>query len=143
MLDRLASRRYIEDLGARPPWWTPYKLPDELAALSPPPDSRFFSAGPGGRLQGGLFSIDGVHPTTIGYGIMAQKFINVMTDAGVKFYSGESHEREVPIRVDFGRLIEKDTLISDPPRSMSADLGLLGWLDEASDFAKRMLQVGA
>ncbi|HSK27362.1 MAG TPA: hypothetical protein VK894_10685 [Jiangellales bacterium] len=73
LLDRLATRRYLESPWARPTWWTPYELPPELKALDPVPNTRFFWSGPGGRTDGGLFSLDGVHPTTIGYGILAQE----------------------------------------------------------------------
>jgi hypothetical protein len=62
LLDRLASRRYINDPAARPEWWTPYELPSALRRLIPAPDSRFFASGPDGRLTGGLFALDGVHP---------------------------------------------------------------------------------
>ena len=135
LLDRLAARRYIEDPQARPPWWRRYELPPELKTLSPEPDSRFFVAGPEGRVQGGLFSLDGVHPTTIGYGILAQELINVMQQhAGVKFYLGDGDtERNGPVRVDFGRLISRDTLISNPPRSLDSDLRLIAWVDEVLD----------
>ncbi len=135
LLDRLAARRYIEDPLARPDWWRKYELPPELRALSPEPDSRFFASGPEGRTQGGLFSLDGVHPTTIGYGIVAQELINLMQQhAGVRFYLGDGRtERTGPVRVDFGRLISRDTLISDPPRSMTSDVSLIGWLDEVLD----------
>jgi hypothetical protein len=132
LLDRLAVRRYIEDPLARPDWWRKYELPPELAALSPEPDSRFFASGPEGRTGGGLFSLDGVHPTTIGYGIVAQELINVIQQhAGVRFYLGDGRtERTDPVRVDFRRLISRDTLISDPPRSLSTDVRLIGWIDE-------------
>lgn len=135
LLDRLAARRYIEDPQARPKWWRKYELPPELKALSPEPDSRFFVAGPEGRTQGGLFSLDGVHPTTIGYGILAQELINVMQQhAGVKFYLADgTTERTGPVRVDFGRLISRDTLISNPPRSLDSDLRLIAWADEVLD----------
>ena len=134
LLDRLAARRYIDDPLARPPWWRKYELPSELKALSPVPDSRFFVSGPEGRAQGGLFSLDGVHPTTIGYGIMAQEVINIMQQAGVPFYLGDEHtRRNGPVRVDFGRLISRDTLISSPPRSIISDLNLIGWIDEVLD----------
>jgi hypothetical protein len=135
LLDRLAARRYIEDPQARPTWWRKYELPPELKALSPEPDSRFFVAGPEGRTQGGLFSLDGVHPTTIGYGILAQELINVMQQhAGVKFYLGDGKtERTGPVRVDFGRLISRDTLISSPPRSLDSNLRLIAWVDEVLD----------
>ena len=72
-LDRLASKRYLSDPAARPDWWTPYPLPPELASLDPVPNTRFFASGPDGRTDGGLFSLDGIHPTTIGYGLIAQR----------------------------------------------------------------------
>ncbi len=135
LLDRLAARRYIEDPQAQPPWWRRYELPPELKALSPEPDSRFFTSGPEGRTQGGLFSLDGVHPTTIGYGILAQELIDLMQQhAGVKFYLADGKtERKGPVRVDFGRLISRDTLISNPPRSLASDLRLIAWVDDVLD----------
>jgi len=139
LLDRLASRRYRSDPQARPDWWTPYELPPELAALSPEPDSRFFGSGPGGRNQGGLFSLDGIHPTTIGYGIIAQEFIRVMKRANVKFYFGDGKtERTDDVRVDFKRLIKLDSLVSSPPTSLSSDLKTIGWMDEITDVFGRL-----
>lgn len=144
LLDRLAARRYIADPRARPSWWRKYELPPELQALQPEPDSRFFLADERGRrLQGGLFSLDGVHPTTIAYGILAQEIINVLQSAGVRFFLGDGRtERTGPVRVDFRRLIRHDTLISDPPRSLRSDLKLLGWIDEKIDVFRRLLRVG-
>ena len=78
LMDRLAARQYITDILARPDWWTEYELPPELKVLSPKVDSKFFGSAPEGRTQGGLFSLDGIHPTTVGYGIIAQEFINIM-----------------------------------------------------------------
>jgi hypothetical protein len=143
ILDRLAARRYIADPAARPAWWTPYELPAELQLLQPVPDSRFFASGPEGRTQGGLFSLDGVHPTTIAYGLFAQEVINVMQGAGVPFLLGDGRTpRTGPVRVDFTRLIANDTLISDPPRSISSDLALIGWLDDKLDIFRRILRLG-
>jgi hypothetical protein len=143
VLDRLATRRYMQSPAARPDWWTPYPLPAALKALKPVPNTRFFASGKTGRKDGGLFSLDGVHPTTIGYGIIAQELINIMQAAGVTFYAGNgTTERKTPIKVDFERLVARDTLITDPPRSVSSDLRLIGWLDETLDFAKRLLRLG-
>jgi hypothetical protein len=140
MLDRLACRRYQDDISARPAWWYPYELPPELTALDPVPDSRFFRAGPSGRTAGGLFSLDGVHPTTVAYGLVAQEFINIMQRAGIKFYFGDRvTERTGPVRVDFMRLIAADTLVASPPASLDADLKLLGWLDDTVDWVGRVL----
>ncbi|MEQ8999975.1 MAG: hypothetical protein RID53_26110 [Coleofasciculus sp. B1-GNL1-01] len=143
LLDRLASRRYIEDPQSRPDWWTKYELPPELQMLSPVPDSRFFVSDRTGRVSGGLFSLDGIHPTTIGYGLMAQELITIMQLAGVKFYLGDgTSERSGPVRVDFRRLIDLDTLISDPPRSLSSNLEWLGWLDQNLGIFQRLLRIG-
>ncbi|MBD1880412.1 hypothetical protein [Coleofasciculus sp. FACHB-T130] len=146
LLDRLASRRYIQDPQARPSWWDEvggqYELPPELQALSPVPDSRFFKSDATGRTQGGLFSLDGIHPTTIGYGIMAQELIEIMhKKAGVKFYESDGKtERTGDIKVDFNRLIALDTLISNPPRSLSNAQSLIGLIDKNFNIFSGMLR---
>jgi hypothetical protein len=137
LMDRLASRRYLLDEAARPPWWTPFELPPALQALEPVPDSRFFKVDSRGRCEGGLFTLDGVHPTTIAYGLMAQEFMDVMAGAGVVFPGPDGRPRQNP-RVDFARLIPRDTLISDPPQCITPDLKLLGWTNDALDWVKRM-----
>ncbi|MDQ3851082.1 MAG: hypothetical protein M3296_10785 [Actinomycetota bacterium] len=140
LLDRLARRRYVEDPQVRlPDWWTPYELPAPLAALDPPPDSRFFASGPTGRFAGGLFSLDGIHPTTIAYGLMAQEFMDVMQEAGVAFLHRDGvTPREGPVTVDWQRLLAQDSLISQPPRSLDSDVGLIGWFDDRVDIFRRL-----
>ena len=140
LLDRLAQKRYIDDRLAQPSWWSRYPLPPELQALDPPPDSAFFVTGPTGRrAKGGLFSLDGVHPTTIGYGILAQEIVRVMSVAGVAFPGADGRPRPAPVRVDFARLIAEDTLISDPPRSVDSTLRTIGWLDEHASFLVNLM----
>jgi hypothetical protein len=51
-------------------------------------------------------------------------------------------ERIGPVKVDFKRLITLDTLISDPPRSVTSDLRLIGWLDQKLDLIRRLLRLG-
>jgi hypothetical protein len=93
----------------------PIFIAPELTALNPVPDSRFFSAGPNGRLAGGLFALDGVHPTTLGYGLIAQELVDIMETAGMEFYSPNGKtKRTFPLHVDFARLIALDSLISHP-----------------------------
>ena len=143
LLDRLASRRYLEDLAAIPDWWRPFDLPPDLRMLDPVPDSRFFQSGARGRMAGGLFSLDGVHPTTIGYGVLAQEFMNVMQLAGVPFrFRDDTTARPQPISVDFRRLILLDTLVSNPPESLSSNLQLIGWIDERLDVVRRLFWKG-
>lgn len=142
LLDRLASRRYITDPNARPDWWTPYPLPAPLAALDPVPDSRFLTGdGNGGRATGGIFSLDGVHPTTVGYGIIAQEMINIMRLAGIEFHHGEGALRSDPVTVDFDRLIQRDTLIQRPPQNLTSLLDVLGWADQTFGWVKRTLNL--
>ena len=117
MLDRLASRRYIEDPSARPPWWTPYELPPPWRRCDPVPDSRFLTGdGRGGRATGGLFSLDGVHPTTIGYGLIAQELIEHHAPGG----------RRPSADVDFAWLLEQDTLVTAPPQNLGSGLKTIG-----------------
>ncbi|MET0908010.1 MAG: hypothetical protein ABWZ99_00965 [Ilumatobacteraceae bacterium] len=143
VLDRLAARRYELDPSARPLWWTPYPLPPEIVALSPRPDTRFFQSGPHGRTAGGFFSLDGVHPTTISNGLIADSIIQIMDGwAGVKFYESDGGpwtERSRPVVVDFDRVVKTDTLIGSPPRNLSSTLHLLGWLDSTIDWITRAL----
>lgn len=144
LLDRVAFRRYLDDPAARPSWWDAvggaYPLPPELQALSPVPDSRFFVSDQTGRKQGGLFSLDGIHPTTIGYSIMAQEILNIMRRAGVKFYEADGKTERKNPRIDFQRLIQQDTLISKPPKVLSSSLDLIGWLDENFNIFSRLLR---
>jgi hypothetical protein len=138
LLDRLATRRYIESPWARPAWWTPYELPEALRALDPVPNTRFFRSGPDGRTDGGLFSLDGVHPTTVGYGVLAREVIKILQAAGVQFLHRDGTPRppQTPVEVDFARLLRADTLLSNPPAAVSSTLGLLGWLDQRLDWVK-------
>ena len=55
--------------------------------------------------KGGLFSLDGIHPTTIGYGLIAHLYKRTMEDHGVSF--------DRPLDWDF--IIRNDTLVTDPP----------------------------
>jgi hypothetical protein len=142
ILDRLASRRYIEHPLARPDWWEEvggeYPLPPELQALTPVPDSKFFLSDSEGRTQGGIFSLDGIHPTTVGYGILAQEIIKIMQLAGVKFYHSDGTERS-EVKVDFQRLIQEDTLISHPPALVSNVRDLIGGIDKNFNIFSRLL----
>jgi hypothetical protein len=130
VLDRLAVRRNIE-LGAKPPWWTPYPLPPGYEDL----DTRFFTTDDAGAVQsGGLFGLDGVHPTTAGYGIVAHEFITAMHGAGVTFADGPNGAA-----VDFARVLSNDTLLSKPPPRIADVLTLLRKIDHAVDIIQRLL----
>ncbi len=59
--------------------------------------------------KGGIFSLDGLHPTTIGYALMANNYITVMQRAGVKFQKS----------FDWDFAIAEDSLVTYPPILLS------------------------
>ena len=58
--------------------------------------------------KGGIFSLDGIHPSTIGYGLIAHLYKETMENHGVKF--------QRPL--DWDHIIESDTLVTNPPYVM-------------------------
>lgn len=55
--------------------------------------------------KGGIFSLDGIHPTTIGYGLIAHLYKETMEKHGINF--------DKPL--DWDHIISNDTLVTDPP----------------------------
>jgi lysophospholipase L1-like esterase len=137
LLDRLAHRRYLNDAAALPSWWQEvggeYELPAELAAVRPKLSSHLFQAGANGREQGGLFSLDHVHPTTVGYGIIAQEIMGVMQRAGVVFRHSNGVERPGSVQIDFTRLLRLDSLLASPPQSLNNNAMLCAEIDRCVD----------
>ena len=63
--------------------------------------NNMFESGPlGGFRMGGVFGLDGMHPTTVGYGLMAQAVLAAMGNAS---------------RIDLEALCDADTLIQNAP----------------------------
>jgi lysophospholipase L1-like esterase len=62
----------------------------------------------GRRTGGGLMSLDGVHPSTIGYGLVAEVFLAAMQQAGVPDAD--------PARVPWDDVITNDPVLQRPPR---------------------------
>lgn len=78
-----------------------------LLQLSPIPNALSFESINGTWINGGLFSLDNIHPTTIGYGLVAELFLKSMADAG--------DEQAQASSIDWDQLIAIDSLIQDPP----------------------------
>jgi lysophospholipase L1-like esterase len=125
MVDGLAYRRFLVDEEARPPWWKPYPLPDAYRELSPQPDNRFFGSDRLGRYKGGLVALDGVHPTTIGYGLVAHEIMKVMAGAGVDMKAAEP---------DFRQLLADDSLVSRPPGRIASVLSFVELANRGVDL---------
>jgi len=132
LLDQLAFRRRSGQVG--------FRFPDGLvAALRRNPDldylvdddgfvrldTRFMRTrtfeGTTRLVQGGLFSLDGMHPTITGYGIVAAGVLRGLREAGAE----AEHDD-----VDWDRILAADTLLNDP-------LPLLGDLHAILTFLDR------
>ena len=75
--------------------------------LKPTPSVLRFKTCDNQLTNGGLFSLDCFHPTTIGYGLIAEEFLRVMKGANV-------HDAN-PVQLNWQRIIKQDTLIQSPP----------------------------
>ena len=62
--------------------------------------------------------------------------------AGVPFDGPAGRRRPSPVEVDFERLVQADTLVSNPPSTVLSTLDLLSWLDQLTDWASRLLPFG-
>jgi hypothetical protein len=131
VLDGLAFRRFLDDPRARPRGWQPTVLPDPVADRKL--DTRFYKARDGTIEQGGLFSLDGVHPTTVGYGLVAQAFIDAMPET-VNFSKGRA--------IDFEALCQEDTLVAQPLTNVDRVLDVLQLLDESWDMLRAVIPFG-
>ena len=78
-------------------------------------DTRFFRSDRSGRLQGGLFGLDGVHPTVSGYAVLTGAVLDVLAAAGVA-------PKNPP---DYAALRRRDALNSDPPALMTTAFDLV------------------
>lgn len=107
----------------------PYPLPAYINNRYPKPDTRYYERHPTQGSKGGLFSLDGVHPTAIGQGLLAYEFMKTMLAAGVKGISTEKglttdntvtntsalnySETDVP-KIDWERIYKDDLLYNQP-----------------------------
>jgi lysophospholipase L1-like esterase len=135
LLDQLAFRRLLGQIT--------YQFPTDLVtALKVNPltkervtasgqvllDSRYLrikpqQSDPNLKFCGGLFSLDGVHPTTIAYGIVAHEFLQVMQQVW------QANGETVPIQpLDWDWIVAQDTLVTQPPANLENLEDILGFL---------------
>lgn len=100
-------------------------------------NTRFNTAYPkidaftGKLIDGGIFTLDGIHPTTIAYGLIASGFIRLMQKNGVKFqYS-----------IDWDFIVREDTLTSNPPRLLNDLKRVMGFF--SSDYKSMFSKLGS
>lgn len=79
------SQRFSELAYKRNNGKPTYRFPDYFKFRYPPINTKYYHADERGQLkQGGVFSLDGVHPSAITQGLIAHEFLQVMQAAGVQ-----------------------------------------------------------
>lgn len=82
-----------------------YDFPEYFDFVYPKVDTRYYHADAEGRLRrGGLSTLDGVHPSSVGHGLLAYEFLKVMKHAGVVDSTN----------LDWKAIFESDNLYSRP-----------------------------
>ncbi|MCP9829346.1 hypothetical protein KBZ19_12715 [Synechococcus sp. L2F] len=85
-----------------------YVYPEEFQWLYPPLNTKFYKASKEGELlEGGIFSLDGVHPTVIGQGIIAWEFLKAFQANG---------SAPASAAIDWPEILKQDELYSKPIR---------------------------
>jgi lysophospholipase L1-like esterase len=105
-----------------------YSLPEFFRSPDKTVDTRYFAADRNGeRTAGGLFSLDGVHPTAIGQAIIAREFLKVMLKAGC--FAGDPDKA-----IDWRQVATADSLFSQPPP-------IIGELYDVTPFKKWLMRL--
>lgn len=101
-LRRLAFKRNAGDVE--------YDFPAHFDFVYPKVDTKYYHADRRGRLrQGGLFGLDGVHPSAIGQGLIAHEFLKVMKGAG---------RVSEDAKLDWDEIFASDELYTNPIPTM-------------------------
>jgi hypothetical protein len=90
-------REYLRGRAANHPLLASPELPSTL---------MFGVDAAGRRTQGGLFGLDGVHPTITGYGLLAEQFLDAMQAVNVPGAAGRS--------VPWTSIVEADVMLRRP-----------------------------
>jgi len=140
LLDDLAFRRQVGAIGYNFPAEMVQALQNNPATrnrLSPEgkivPDTRFLQIIPGEtpRYKGGLFGLDGFHPSTVGYGLVADAFLKVMKQKGISLVKP----------LDWNAIVAADTLLVDPPENLIHLRDTLGFLYHRTPLGQLIEQV--
>ena len=95
-----------------------YDLPKRLAFRHPQVNTKYYHANRNGELrQGGIFSLDGVHPTEIGHSLIAREFLKKMHEVGVTKSDGSPIDADTDLPWD--EIVRSDTLYRTPIRQMT------------------------
>ncbi|MGI0487131.1 hypothetical protein ACN4EK_16945 [Pantanalinema rosaneae CENA516] len=99
------SQRFSELAYKRNEGKPTYQFPDFFHLRYPQVNTKYYHVDKKGKLkQGGIFSLDGVHPSAITHGLIAHEFLKVMQVAGLQ------PEREL----QWQQIFESDDLYQHP-----------------------------
>ena len=79
--------------------------------------------------RGGFFALDGVHPTTTGYGVVAYHILEAMQAAGIQGAN--------PANLNWDEIVANDTLLCSPPPLLEDIVSFLGHVDP---IARRLVK---
>jgi hypothetical protein len=89
-----------------------YNFPEYFKFCYPKVDTRYYGTTRNGEMMaGGIFSLDGVHPSAIGQGLIAYEFLKVMKIAG-------SYIGDIENALNWHEIFENDSLYSQPIRNL-------------------------
>jgi hypothetical protein len=106
----------------------PYKYPEFFDFAYPKVDTRYYGTTRQGTIMsGGLFSLDGVHPTAIGQALIAYEFLKVMKIAGI-------YKDDVEKAIDWKSVFKSDSMFSNP-------IGLISEVYDNIDLKKWVVKI--
>jgi hypothetical protein len=104
-----------------------YIYPEYFQYIHPKVDTKYYGTTRNRDIKcGGIFSLDGVHPTAIGQGLIAYEFLKVMKIAGS--FEGNPEED-----INWNQIFENDELYQKP-------IGLLSEIYDNINFKKWLIQ---
>jgi hypothetical protein len=102
-----------------------YEFPAYFDFVYPKVNTKYYYADAQGDLvQGGLFTLDGVHPSAIAHGLIAHEFMKVMKEAGIAFVE----------ELSWAEIFANDLLYSEP-------IALTQWLYDHEELAERVISI--
>jgi hypothetical protein len=102
-----------------------YDFPKFFDFVYPKVNTKYYYVDAQGDLvQGGLFTLDGVHPSAIAHGLIAHEFMKVMKEAGIAFVE----------ELRWAEIFSNDLLYSEP-------IALTKWLYDHEELSERVISI--
>jgi hypothetical protein len=86
------------------------------------------------KYRGGLVSLDGIHPTTIGYGIIAEEFL-----AKMKAVWGSKYHIDP---LNWHQIVAADSLLTDMPDNLEELQDILNFLYKSGPLQRLVHKIG-